>query len=56
MQEAEIMGIVVSGQPRQEKFMRLHFNGRKLGVVACACHPKMKCKIGLQSRPAWGKK
>jgi hypothetical protein len=33
--EAKIRRIMVPGQPRQYKFMRLHLDGEKLGI----CHP-----------------
>jgi hypothetical protein len=42
----------------KKKFVRSHFNGKKLGMVACACHPNdgRLCKIvGLWSRLAWAK-
>jgi hypothetical protein len=53
---AEIRRIVIPGQPRE--VLRLHVNGKKLGIMASACHPcySRKHKIeGSQSRPGWAK-
>jgi hypothetical protein len=47
--EAEIGWIQAQGQPWQKKFLRLPFQGgKKLGMMACACHPSDsgKHKIG----------
>jgi hypothetical protein len=55
--EAEIED-AVPGQPRQKEFARSHLNGKKLGVVACTCHPRTSRKLkigGWQSRLAWAK-
>jgi hypothetical protein len=40
--EAKIGRLEVPGQPRQN--MRLHLNGKKLGMVACICHPSYQRK------------
>jgi hypothetical protein len=48
--EAEIRRTTVPRQPRpkKKKVMRLHGNGKKLGVVAHACHPgdRGRLKVG----------
>jgi hypothetical protein len=36
--EADIWSIVIPVQPGQ-KFVKLHFNRKLVGVVACICHP-----------------
>jgi hypothetical protein len=46
--EAEIGKIAVLGQPGKKMFVRFQLNEKKLGVVACTCHPtySRKRKIG----------
>jgi hypothetical protein len=39
LQEAKIGRIAVRGQSRQKKVQRSHLKRKKLGMVACACHP-----------------
>jgi hypothetical protein len=47
---------VVLGLPEQ-KFVRLHLNGKKLGMVVYTCHLRGKLKIGkFQSSLVWAKK
>jgi hypothetical protein len=52
---------MVPGKPwtkKKKKLLRPHLNGKKLGMVAHACHPSdiRKPKIGgLQSGPALAK-
>jgi hypothetical protein len=56
--EAEIGKMMVSGQPGQKSFQDATSMGKKLGMVAHACHPSEggKHKIGgLPSRQAWTK-
>jgi hypothetical protein len=36
--EVEMGRIVIRSQPRQKKVMILHFDGKEMGMVACACH------------------
>jgi hypothetical protein len=46
--EAEIRRILVQSQPGQKMFARPHLNGKKLGMMTCACHPgdRGRHKIG----------
>jgi hypothetical protein len=47
--EAKIRKIIVSGQPgKNKKFKRPHLSGKKVGKMACTCHPSYrgKCTIG----------
>jgi hypothetical protein len=50
--EAKVRRITVSGQPK--KVCKTYLNGKKLGMVAHACHPSdsRKHKIGLWYRSA----
>jgi hypothetical protein len=55
--KAEIQKIEVSGQTKQKKFVRPHFNREELGMVVYVCQPTDcgKLKIGLLPRPPWAK-
>jgi hypothetical protein len=47
-----------SRKPRKKRFVKCHLSGKKLRVVAPACHSiySRKSKIkGFWSRPAWAK-
>jgi hypothetical protein len=43
--EAEIGRIAVLDQPRQKRSARPHLKRKKLGVVACTCHPNNSRKL-----------
>jgi hypothetical protein len=55
LREAKIGRIAISGQPGENKFVRLHLNVKKLDVVAWACYLSSVRKPkrgGWQSRSA----
>jgi hypothetical protein len=55
--EAEIRRTTAPGHLGQKSWWDPISTGKKLGVVAYACHPSYgrKCKVGLCSTPAWAK-
>jgi hypothetical protein len=57
-QEVHIGRIEVSGKLGEKQFARFYFSGKKLGLVALACHPNDSEKPEireLQCRTAWAK-
>jgi hypothetical protein len=51
VQETEIQRTVIPDQPRQKKkkkkILRLHLNGKKLGMVVCRSHPRYSRKLEM---------